>query len=478
MDDLTNQPWYGWSIAVIVGLPVLVLALSEVHLRLVRRGSPLAKPINRLRLWFLPLAALLILLLKAAEVDRQNAGLRVVATIVGITAVTATLAAINAVLFGNATEGTWRDRLPSIFIDLARLILIVTGAAVVASFVWGLNVGGLFAALGVGSIVIGLALQTAIGSVVSGLLLLFEQPFRIGDTLDVAGAKGKVIEMNWRSTHVDVGSGIQVIPNATIAGASFTNLSRPTPAHDLVIETSFDPSDSPHVVARTLVTVARSVSYLRPGAEPTVKVLGAGVYATTIPLLTAADGAAARSQFLTWVWYASRRDEISLDGATFTQHPREAVVAALSRFAITFEVDQDEIEAIVGECEIETFGRGEVIVWEGVVPSRFSCIMSGLVTVTAQFADDAMIVVSQQDAGEIVGTSAVLRQASPTRSEAATTVEVLQIPIAVIDKLSAAKPSLARTLSDLVQTRRDQVAQAFADLDLDAADVAHTARNR
>ena len=55
-------------------------------------------------------------------------------------------------------------------------------------WIWGADIGGLFTALGIGSIVIGLALQNAVGSVLSGLFLLFEQPFEIGDyILTVAG---------------------------------------------------------------------------------------------------------------------------------------------------------------------------------------------------------------------------------------------------------------------------------------------------
>lgn len=461
MIDVTSQPWFGWSLALIIGLPVLVIALSEVHLRLQRRGSALAKPVNRLRIWLLPLTALFILLSKAADVSSENDGLRVVATMVGVIAVSVALAGLNAVLFGNAAEGTWRDRLPSIFVDLARLILVVTGAAIVGAYVWDLNVSGWFAALGVGSIVIGLALQTAIGSVVSGLLLLFEQPFKIGDTLDVEGVKGKVVEMNWRSTHVDVGTGLQIIPNATIAGASFANLSRPTPAHNLVVTTTFALSDPPHVVTATLMRVAGSLPLLRPGSTPSVKLVGAGSYATTIPLVTASDSAATQSQFLSWLWYASRRDEVSLDGETFVQGPREDVVAALQHFATTLEVDAEQIEAIADDCEIETFGQGEILVPSGAVPARFSLIVSGLVRVTALAMDGATVVVGEQDRGEIVGTSALLREPSPTSSEATTIVEVLQVPMSVIDRLVASNPSLARTLNDLIATRRSQVRQAF-----------------
>ena len=98
--------------------------------------------------------------------------------------------------------------------------------AVLFAWVWGADVGGLFTALGVSSIVIGLALQNAVGPIVSGLFLLFEQPFRLGDWLDTGSVRGRVIEVNWRAVHIDTGNGIQIVPNGSLADASFTNLSK------------------------------------------------------------------------------------------------------------------------------------------------------------------------------------------------------------------------------------------------------------
>lgn len=469
MDTFTGEPWFGWSIALIIVLPLLVIVLSEVHLRLSRSGNALAGPVNRVRVYLLPLTALLILLTQAANLKDDNNGVRVVATLVGVIAVATALNGLNAALFGNATEGTWRERLPSIFIDLARLILIVTGAAIVGSLVWGLNVGGLFAALGVGSIVIGLALQTAIGSVVSGLLLLFEQPFRIGDVLDVEGVQGKVVEMNWRATHIDIGSGIQVIPNATIAAASFANLSRPTIAHDLVVETSFEPSNPPHVVTATLMDVASSLPFLRRDAKPSIQVLGGGTYATTLPLPTAGDADRARTVFLDWLWYASRRDEVGLDGVTFAQRPREEVVAALQSIATTLDLEAEEIEVLASECEIETYGLGERIEWEGRVPERFAFIVSGSVKVVASSIDGAWLTVGTLDRGEFVGGSALLHEPAPASSEAATVVDVLQVPLSVIERVVAARPSVARRLTDHTTRRRNEIRDAFVDVNESAA---------
>lgn len=469
MSDLTSQPWFGWSIALIIVLPALVIILSEVHLRLARSGNALARPVNALRLFLLPVAGLLVLLTQASELSNDNNGVRVVATIVGVSAVATALGALNAVLFGNAVEGTWRDRLPSIFVDLARLVLIVTGAAIVAAYVWGLDVGGLFAALGVGSIVIGLALQNAIGSVVSGLLLLFEQPFKIGDTLEVAGVSGKVIEMNWRSTHIDVGAGIQIIPNATIAGASFANLSRPTLAHDLAVEATFDVSDPPHRVVATLMEVASNLTTLRPGGEPSVRVEGSGVYSVTLPVRSAGEAGRVRHTFLTWLWYASRRDEISLDGSTFTQRPREEVVAALGDISTTLELSAEDIEVLADQCEIETYGPGEVIEHEGRVPRRMAFIVTGSARVFATALDGARIDVSALDSGEIIGSTGLTREPAAASSEATTVVEVLQMPLDTIDQIVGSKPLVARRLASHVENRRTQIDKAFDVINSDDA---------
>jgi len=53
--------------------------------------------------------------------------------------------------------------MPTIFIDVARFVLIALGLAVIFSYIWGANVGGLFTALGISTVVLGLALQNSVG---------------------------------------------------------------------------------------------------------------------------------------------------------------------------------------------------------------------------------------------------------------------------------------------------------------------------
>ena len=161
---------------------------------------------------------------------------------------------------------------------------------------------------------LGLTLQNSVGQIISGLLLLFEQPFQIGDWVDTPSARGRVVEVNWRATHIDTGSGLQIIPNSVLAGASFTNLSRPPGEHSISVVTEFGPNDPPDDVCGLLLRVAAALPHLRPGAAPTQ--CGGRRRASTrrrFRLRSPADDGAARATFLRWVWYAARRAGLHLD---------------------------------------------------------------------------------------------------------------------------------------------------------------------
>ena len=66
---------------------------------------------------------------------------------------------INQFLFGNAAKDSWRANVPKIFLYLSRTFLVLVGTAIILSTVWEADLAGLLTALGVGSLVIGLALQ-------------------------------------------------------------------------------------------------------------------------------------------------------------------------------------------------------------------------------------------------------------------------------------------------------------------------------
>src|SRR5690349_8421213 len=315
MTELLDSPWFYWAVGVAIGFPVCLVLLTELQNALRRRDSSLARPVHLVRAYILPLGALLILLVGAMEISGETTPVRVVATVFGFVVLVLLLSGTNATLFQGAPQGSWRKRVPAIFLEVARFALIIVGVGLILAYIWGAHIGGLFTALGVSSIVLGLTLQNSVGQIIAGLFVLFEQPFQLGDWIETPSARGRVAEVNWRATHIDTGSGLLIMPNSVLATSSFTNYSRPPGTHSLVVSTTFSVDDPPDDVCSMLSQVAGALPQLRPKAAPVSRAGGGLEYKTVIPLRTPADDIAARATFLRWVWYASRRAGLHLDEA-------------------------------------------------------------------------------------------------------------------------------------------------------------------
>src|SRR5882762_2059773 len=101
---------------------------------------------------------------------------------------------------------------------LAGLVYLAATFAIIA-YVFDLPVKGLLATSGALAIMIGLALQSSLGDVFSGIVLNIERPYRVGDWIILDDTvQGRVIETNWRATHILTGNqDVAIIPNSVIA---------------------------------------------------------------------------------------------------------------------------------------------------------------------------------------------------------------------------------------------------------------------
>jgi small-conductance mechanosensitive channel len=87
----------------------------------------------------------------------------------------------------------------------------------------------LIAGLGIAGFTIGFALQDVAKNFVAGILLLIQQPFEIGDAIEVAGYGGTVLDISLRSTDLRTWDGRHVlIPNGDVFINPIVNFSRAT----------------------------------------------------------------------------------------------------------------------------------------------------------------------------------------------------------------------------------------------------------
>ncbi|HWS50893.1 MAG TPA: mechanosensitive ion channel family protein [Microbacterium sp.] len=464
MGDIFADGSAWWMIAFAVGLPVVLVLLTELINALRRRDHPAAGPLRLLRNAVVPVGGLLALLAFAFQSPAELAWVRVVATVFGFLLILLVLSSFNVAIFANAEPGSWRDRIPTIFIEIARLVLVVVGLAILFSWVWGADVGGLFAALGVTSIVIGLALQNAVGGVISGLLLLFEQPFKIGDWLDTGGITGRVVEVNWRAVHLETSAGIQIVPNSTLSGASFTNLSEPAGAHFATTTVKFATDDPPYAVMALLRDVAEALPTRVAGAQVSAEYTGSATYSVSIPVAGPADVSRVLSLYLSWLWYAARRRHLALDGDETDPVAEPArLEAAVDALAQTLHVQPGEREAILKVARLERYGIGEVVLGVGIVPDEVRLVVEGHALLSLDVAD-GRVDFARSDRGDIIGHTALTRERSQSVTTAGDILTVLVLPLATIDDLIRSHPRLAAEIGESLELKRKMAADKLAEL--------------
>lgn len=108
---------------------------------------------------------------------------------------------------------------------LKCLVYIFAGFIIISEL--GYDLGGLVTGLGITSVVIALAAQDLAKSLLSGLCILLDKPFNIGDYITVNNYEGTVEDITFRTTRIqNIANDVIVIPNSQISENNIVNYSR------------------------------------------------------------------------------------------------------------------------------------------------------------------------------------------------------------------------------------------------------------
>lgn len=121
----------------------------------------------------------------------------------------------------------------------------------------GFNLGVLLGAAGVVTVAVGFAAQTSASNLISGLFLIGENAFRVGDLIRVEGLTGEVLSVDLLSVKLRTLDNLYVrVPNETLIKSEVTNLSRfPIRRLDLLLSVEY--GTDMRVVERVLREVAQ-----------------------------------------------------------------------------------------------------------------------------------------------------------------------------------------------------------------------------
>jgi small-conductance mechanosensitive channel/CRP-like cAMP-binding protein len=470
MSELLATDWFVWGVGLILGFQVLVVLLGEAIYRAERRTLPIGGIFRALRNVVLPLVVLFLFLTRLLEIDRQSVLGRIAETALWTSIVYAGLLVLNVLVFENAPQGTWRSRAPKLFQDLMRVLLIAVGAAIVLSVVWRQDLGGLIAALGVGSIVLGLALQETLGNLMAGIALFFERPFSVGDWISVGGRSGAVVQMTWRSVHVRTAErNLLVLPNAALGRETIINYSRPSQQQTVRLSFGFGLDAAPNRVKAMLLEVARQIPHAL--ADPKPRAVACEVLTDRIRYEASVTIEHGRflpqvvDAFTSAVWYAAQRAgmplplpravELQIDADTVATGARDTVHAQLHR-AEGFRVLPDPaVTSLAAQADTVLFGARELMLEAGEVPQWVYVVTSGeaLGTQRLDEGDEGSL---RFGVGDVLGVTSLARaQASEMRVVAATDLSAVRLPATVVARALQDHPALANQFARIWQARTE-----------------------
>jgi small conductance mechanosensitive channel len=97
------------------------------------------------------------------------------------------------------------------------IVLILSTAVLMVLTEFGVTITPVLASVGFVGLALGLGAQTLVGDIISGLFILIENQYMVGDIVEINGVAGSVEEMNLRATMVrDLYGTLHIVPNGEI----------------------------------------------------------------------------------------------------------------------------------------------------------------------------------------------------------------------------------------------------------------------
>ena len=173
---------------------------------------------------------------------------------------------LNSLASQNAEQALRYKR----FIPVVRIVTWAFAAFVIISVIFQLSGEQLIAASAAAGVAIGFAAQDVLKNIFGGIVIIFDQPFQVGDKVAVGGTYGEVVSIGIRSTRiVTPDDNLVSVPNSQITDGQVSNANAGVPDCQVVTDL-FLPIHADESVAKRVAYEAAAASQLIYLSKPVV----------------------------------------------------------------------------------------------------------------------------------------------------------------------------------------------------------------
>ncbi|MDI6882523.1 MAG: mechanosensitive ion channel family protein [Methanothermobacter sp.] len=130
---------------------------------------------------------------------------------------------VSRVLYKSAEKWDLDLTVIHVLNDIIKYTLYVLAAALILKW-FGIDLTGLILSIGIVGVAVGFAARDTLANFISGLFILADKSFKVGDVIEVSNKKGTVIKMGFRTTTICTSDNkIITIPNSSFSKNPYVN---------------------------------------------------------------------------------------------------------------------------------------------------------------------------------------------------------------------------------------------------------------
>ncbi|MGO8015872.1 mechanosensitive ion channel family protein [Rhizobium leguminosarum] len=360
--------------------------------------------------------------------------------------------------------------------------LIYLGAILsVVAYVFSFPVGTLIATSGVFAIILGLAMQSTLSDVFSGIALNLGRPYTIGDWIVLNdGVEGRVVETNWRSTHLLNGSNdLVVLPNSFLAKVGLTNLSSPDRSHGASLTVRVVPTIGPSAIIEVMRAVLLSSGSILTEPKPGVQIKSLTSDAVELELsfrvTDIGQTGPAKNEIFDLIYRHIKAAGLTLARPLDAAGPppeqlqpegmakhRPTPLRLLDAVPLFSSLTEDEKETLASSMTRRTYKKDSVLIDQGDTVASLMIVRTGALVATRQ-EGHKQVELGRLAPGDYFGESGLLIGIGEAASlRALTFVVVYEIAQASLAPLLHDRPAIAEELAATLSRRIETGQHSFA----------------
>jgi small-conductance mechanosensitive channel/CRP-like cAMP-binding protein len=363
--------------------------------------------------------------------------------------------------------------------DLVVGIVYIGMFLSVLAFVFGVPVGTLIATSGVFAIVLGLALQNTLSDVFSGIALNLGRPYVPGNWIVLSdGTEGRVIETNWRATHLLTSArNVVVLPNRFLSQLGLTNVSRPNESHRLAVKVRILPTTTPAAVVDVMQVVLMSSNTILKDPPSYVAVKNQDAAAIEVDLFFGVADVehrvTARNEIFDLVYRHSRSAGLLLAqpssaSIAMTRSPRRIEddqrhmpMELIKAIPVFSALTDDDREMLAAKISVHAYRKDEIIVRQGETLPSLMILRKGVIVREREKEDGHKKEISCLSPADFFGETGLLAGIGEMATlRALTDVIVYEVDQESFAPLLLERPELAQDLAAILSLRMVAIDEA------------------